>query len=216
MCSHSGVGYPSWGLPSTSSVRTILMSLLNSPEFTLQRLLCSICTWHASTQLPSIHSVCLPVCLLSTHPVCLPGCLSVRLSICLSGRLSVRLSATLHKLHCMASILHKTAYPGCMVAAYSFLGVCAGTIVFVTVLLLVTKKQQRLSWVLTHYQVQRFCNICLFWQRTYVEKSFITLCIASLDEGANLPPLHSLSTSLDCIQEHSVMSIVNAGCFDLG
>jgi len=30
---------------------------------------------------------------------------------------------------------------------------CAGTIVFVAVLLLVTKKQQHFSWVLTHYQV---------------------------------------------------------------
>ena len=30
---------------------------------------------------------------------------------------------------------------------------CAGTIVFVAVLLLVTKKQQHFSWVLTSYQV---------------------------------------------------------------
>ena len=30
---------------------------------------------------------------------------------------------------------------------------CAGTIVFVAVLLLVTKKQQHFSWVLTHYEV---------------------------------------------------------------
>jgi len=36
---------------------------------------------------------------------------------------------------------------------FPFMCTCAGTIVFVAVLLLVTKKQQHFSWVLTHYQV---------------------------------------------------------------
>ena len=55
---------------------------------------------------------------------------------------------------------------------------CAGTIVFVTVLLLITKKQQRLSWVLTHYQVQTLCPDCMC-----IGYDVITLCLASCHEA---------------------------------